>query len=205
MSRITCSVMLSVATLFWACAGQARASIIDFEDLSAELTHDYYDDIADSYNGFTWSELWRYTNGADYDEVTGKDSGYDATGSMVAFNAKGEPVSVSSETDFDFIGAVFSAAWEDCTITIAGLNDGVTLYSTTINVITGEAVWSELDWYGIDELVFSASSENDPTEIFVMDNFTTSSPAPVPEPATLILLGSGLICLAVTGRKFLGR
>jgi len=53
-----------------------------------------------------------------------------------------------------------------------------------------------LNWTGIDALSFMTEGFH-----FGMDNFEYQPSAPVPEPATLLLLGSGLIGFARLRRK----
>ena len=81
------------------------------------------------------------------------------------------------------------------------------MYETNITLQYGSAVLSTLNWTGIDELTFISSSGVDHSsndlgagEHFTMDDMTINA-NPVPEPATMLLLGTGLVGLVGVGRK----
>lgn len=170
----------------------ATADVITFDDLSGTLNP-----IADGYGGLNWDNMY-YMNTATY---SNQESGYIngvVSGDYVAFNAYGSVASVGDD-EFDFNGAYFTAAWNDnLTIQAIGYLDGEEQYNMSIVVNTTSPEWFATNFLGIDEIVLStyggvnAGLGGNGTH-FAMDDFTFNETAPVPEPATLLLLGSGLI------------
>ncbi|MCC5625664.1 PEP-CTERM sorting domain-containing protein [Nostoc sp. CHAB 5715] len=173
----------------------AQATVLTFDDI-APIS--YLSPIPNGYGGFNWDNFY-YRNGSDSAiSLTGYDNGR-VSGDYLSFNGFGEPA-VVSDGIFDFNSAYLTAAWNDgLSITVEGLNRGATLYSKTVVVNTTQPTLVNFDYFGVDELKFTAFggvepdyliSKGGPGTQFTLDNFTfnekvTSVPEPTLLPALL--------------------
>lgn len=157
--------------------------------------------VPQDYGGLTWGSDFRVQEKTTL--TPGFQSGV-TSGLQAAYNGWGHDVIISGD-DFDFAGAYLTPGYNNgLNIQVIGRNNGVTLYDTT--VVTSSvyyATWFNFNYAGIDELIFIASGGTPydgsySCSLFVMDDFTFT---PVPEPASLLLLGSGLLGLAGIRRK----
>ncbi|MCF8067431.1 MAG: PEP-CTERM sorting domain-containing protein [Desulfobacterales bacterium] len=173
--------------------GVASATVLTFDDTSYQGT--YWGDMEAGYGGFNWSSNFDVYYGP------GVGGGYNSStvsGDFAAFNSYGIDVSLSNG-DFDWTGAWFSDPHDNTLLNVTGSLDGTILYYENIQLSYASPQWFQADWMGIDTIAFNLNGN----DWFTMDDFTFNegAPSPVPEPATMLLLGLGLLGVAGVARK----
>jgi hypothetical protein len=171
--------------------------------------------IPSNYMGFNWGTDFYVEPNSDY---MGNNSYYGNTygapsGPNAVFNNSGMLTLTlafpgAQYSQFDFVGAYFTgwayndAPWEfnSGTITVTGYKNKVLINSVSMDLPTDSYKWLQADLLDIDTLVFTSSVDG---KFWLMDNLIIHDPEPynVPEPATIFLLGSGLLSVGWLMRK----
>lgn len=209
---ILCSLMF-----VFAAPNIAGALVISFDDIlvpaydpSKAVTSmdNGWIDITSPYMGFNWTGF-EVISDAAYQGAYGNSNISAPSSSNAAYNGDGVLLVITStaSSPFDFIGAYFATwAWNNNewngvgadSVTLTGKLGGALVGSTTID-LKAAYQWYDINFMNIDTLEITHSSNSD--RWWLMDDFTYED-SPVPEPATILLLGSGLVALAGFRRRF---
>jgi hypothetical protein len=190
--------------------------VLTFDDFSSNPnTIGLVDSISPGYGGLTWGNLV-FGNYRDSDNSalylnTGFQNGAVSDGFIVWPNFGG-PISISTiSVAFDFNGTYLTSGYHiDMESTVNGYLNDELLYSRTVITNNYTPIWFEFDYYGIDKLeIISANGTlADPfigrdiqKRYAIIDNFTINQQTPVPEPASILLFGSGVVVLSGYIRK----
>ena len=191
-------VALAITSIALLGANPARATVLKFDQLAPEGA------VPNGYGGFNWGNF-QFLNGVNFDL---NPSGYQAgvvSPNNVAYNADAFPagVSINGATQFNFVGAYLTAAWnDDLSVRIQGFSIAAPVYDTTVILSATTPTFYTLNFANVDEVLFTSFGGTqhfgyEGTGLqFAMDDFTFTL---VPEPSSLLLGFLGLAALAFVG------
>jgi hypothetical protein len=196
MKRKSHEFALSFVVLAFFAVSVHAQTIITFDDLTDSTTGTF---IPTGYQGLSWSNF-AYTTPVLATNVSGLTGYYYGmvSPSNVALNAGGSPAEIDSATNFNFLSAYLTGAWNsNLDIEVEGFNGTNLLYDQTVVASATNATLFAFNYTDIDRLYFN-SFGGEPAfggtarEQFVMDNLTFEF---IPEPSSLLLTGLGAVSL----------
>jgi len=195
---------VAVVTLCFLAVSPATAGImIGFDDVTANVAV-----IPNGYGGLQWSNMEVVNNTYFPDLAWGAEAGM-VSPSSVAFNAYGNPATVSSSTPFLLDSVYLTGLWNDgLNVQIDGYLSGQLVYSAVEVVSATSPTLATMPGYAVDTVVFSSSGgthhaayTNGFGTDFVADNLIFTPGPLVPEPPTIAPAVVGIVAATIVVRR----
>ena len=164
--------------------------------------------IPNGYGGFVWSNFFALDMTSPH-PVLGTGNRCVVSGINCISNGRGQIASLKSATPFTFNSA-YMVAWFNgalgngapFNLTVTGLLGATQMFQTTFSLGGAAATLHTFNWANIDELVFDGRTPNPGANAnwLLIDNATFLQPSTVPEPGSVVLVGTGLVALLAAGR-----
>lgn len=160
----------------------AQANVLTFDDVADNAA------LPQPYHGFDWSGILGSTT-----FISGNPFVYNQDGQI------GSSIKLNGGGTFIFNGADFVSPAGVQVVSFRGYDLTNNLMFQSNDFSVGSAAFQniELNWVGISRLAVI----NQNGQYWGMDNFTFNEPLPVPEPATLGLLGLALAGIGFSRRR----
>ena len=214
-SLVKLVMLLILGTVLYLPNVAAADTVLYFDDVPGGIIDHEAIPLPTDYGGFTWSAsgssiYWGVVDNDSYRSLYKNTFNFE-TNPNVVINEDGHhgaaQVMISSATKFNFDGAYFATLTRKdnnnyfgaTSLTITGKLGATEKGTITIDLSPGPLVWYDVNFEGIDTLIFEASGPVG--RYFLMDNFVASQ---VPLPPSLLLLGTGILGL-VGLRKIKGK
>jgi hypothetical protein len=191
----------SLAAVLCLCAVPAAAqTTLNFEYPPPGYTWPVFD----GYGGFHWGATtdpgWfgRVTAGMGGGWVDPAVCAHDG-GITCAFNdgpVGGGPVSFWRDTPFNFLSLLMANYQGAPSVTVYGYRGANQVYSTFLN-LGGPLALETFNWVNVDRVAFDVGADN--SRWFLADDLKYSTGTVTPEPATMMLLGTGLMGIVGAG------